>query len=178
MVSSGSSRAIYGSDGSMHPPDLPDPLAIFRVLTQAEVPFVIIGGHAVSFHGYLRATEDADVIFQRTAAAETGLVAALQSIHACWVSEDRDPQTGLERLIPVTDSYIRREHLMMLSTDLGFLDLYDYIPGFPEIAVAEVFADSVVVGDVRFVSLAWLRKLKARAARHRDLDDLEHLPTP
>ena len=171
-------NAICDSDGFMHLPDLTDPLAIFRVLTQAGVPFVIIGGHAVSFHGYIRTTEDADVIFCRTPAAEAGLLTALQSIHACWISEERDPQTGLERLVPVTDSYIRRQHLMMLSTDLGFLDLYDYIPGFPEIAVAEVFADSVVVGDVRFVSLAWLRKLKARAARHRDLDDLEHLPTP
>lgn len=159
--------------------DLPnptDPLAIFRVLTQAGVPFVIIGGHAVSFHGYIRTTEDADVIFQRTPAAEAGLLAALPSIHACWISEERDPQTGLERLIPVTDSYIRHQHLMMLSTDLGFLDLYDYIPGFPKIPVAEVFADSVALGDVRFVSLVWLRKLKAAAARHRDLDDLEHLP--
>ena len=55
----------------MHPPDLTDPLAIFRVITQAGVPFVIIGGHAVSFHGYIRTTEDADVIFRRTPAANT-----------------------------------------------------------------------------------------------------------
>ncbi|MEI8064006.1 MAG: hypothetical protein WCH84_08075, partial [Verrucomicrobiota bacterium] len=88
----------------------------------------------------------------------------------------RDPQSGLERLVPVADSYIRHQHLMMLSTDLGFLDLYDYIPGFAGTAVEEVFADSVVLGDLRFVSLAWLRKLKACAGRYRDLDDLEHLP--
>ena len=33
----------------MRLPDPTDPLAIFRVLTNAGVPFVIIGGHAVSF---------------------------------------------------------------------------------------------------------------------------------
>jgi hypothetical protein len=160
----------------MHPPDQNDPLAVFRILTQASVPFVIIGGHAVSFHGYIRTTEDADAIFRRTQDSESCLLSALQSIHACWISNERDPKTGLERLVPVSDSYIRAEHLMMLSTDLGFLDLYDYIPGFPETPVEEIFADSMGLGDLRFVSLAWLRKLKAQAARHRDLDDLEHLP--
>ncbi len=160
----------------MGPSDPTDPLAIFRVLTRAGVPFLIIGGHAVSFHGYVRTTEDADVIFQRTPVTEAALLRVLESIHACWVSNDRDPQTGLERLVPVSLSYLKAQHLMMLSTDLGFLDLYDYVPGFPETPVEEIFADSIVWDELRFVSLHWLRRLKERAARHRDLDDLEHLP--
>ncbi len=53
------------------------------------------------------------------------------------------PATGYERLVPVSPSYVRGEHLMMLSTDLGFLDLYDYIPGFPDMPVADVFSDSI-----------------------------------
>jgi hypothetical protein len=157
-------------------PDPADPLAVFRVLTRAAVPFVIIGGHAVTFHGYVRTTEDADVIFQRTPAAETALLRALESIHACWISDDRDPATGLERLVPVSASYLRGQHLMMLCTDLGFLDIYDYIPGFPDVPVTEIFADCVPLNELRFVSLRWLRQLKARAGRHKDLDDLEHLP--
>ena len=153
-----------------------DPLAILRLLVRAGVPFVIIGGHAVTFHGYVRTTEDADIVFQRTPATEASLLAALQSIHACWVSDERDRETGLARLIPVSSSYLCAQHLLMLSTDLGFLDVYDYIPGFPETAVAELFFDSVLVDELRFVSLCWLRKLKERAARHKDLDDLAHLP--
>ncbi|MBM3888844.1 MAG: hypothetical protein FJ388_06920 [Verrucomicrobia bacterium] len=153
-----------------------DPLEVFRVLARAGVPLVIIGGHAVSFHGYVRTTEDADVIFQRTPATEAALLQALSSIHACWVSDERDPASGLERLVPISASYIQSQHLMMLSTDLGFLDLYDYVPGFPDTPVEEVFADSVSLGELRFVSLRWLRKLKQCAGRHRDLDDLEHLP--
>ena len=116
-------------------PDLGEPLAVFRHLMRAGVPFVIIGGHAVSFHGYVRTTEDADVIFHRTPASEPNLLQALQSIHACWISNDRDPLTGLERLIPITAEYLRTQHLMMLATDLGFLDIYDYIPGFPKTPV-------------------------------------------
>jgi hypothetical protein len=154
-----------------------DPLAIFRVLTQAGVPFVIMGGHAVIFHGYIRTTEDADVVFRRTPATEAALLRALQSLHACWISNEKDPVTRAHRLVPVAESYLKAHHLMMLATDLGFLDLYDYVPGFPDVSVEELFADSVALNELRFVSLAWLRKLKARAARHKDLDDLEHLPS-
>jgi hypothetical protein len=168
--------AIFDNGGSMAPSDATNPLQVFELLARAQVPHVIIGGHAVNFHGYVRTTEDADIIFQRTAASEAALLEALQSIHACWISDDIDPQTRLERLVPVTAPYIRSEHLMMLCTDLGFLDIYDFIPGFPDTPVQEVLAGSAVLGAMHFVSLPWLRKLKAHAGRHKDLDDLEHLP--
>ncbi len=157
-------------------PGTDDPLTVFQLLARAGVPFVIIGGHAVNFHGHVRATEDADLIFERSAATEAALLGALESIHACWISDQRDPATGLERLVPVSASYVRGQHLMMLATDLGFLDLYDYIPGFPDVPVADVFSDSIELDNLRFVSLRWLRKLKQSAGRHKDLDDLEHLP--
>lgn len=160
----------------MPPSDPANPLQLFELMARAGVPFVIIGGHAVSFHGYVRTTEDADVIFQRTAASEAALLDVLQSIHACWISNETDPRTGLERLVPITAAYVRSEHLMMLCTDLGFLDIYDYVPGYPDTPVQEIFADSVALGELRFVSLRWLRQLKTRAGRHKDLDDLEHLP--
>ena len=157
-------------------PSTDDPLNIFQLLARAGVPFVIIGGHAVNFHGHVRATEDTDLIFERSPASEAALLEALESIHACWISDERDPATGHERLVPVSSSYVRGEHLMMLTTDLGFVDLYDYVPGFPDVPVADVFSDSVELDNLRFVSLRWLRKMKQSAGRHKDLDDLEHLP--
>ncbi len=158
-------------------PSTDDPLTVFQLLARAGVPFVIIGGHAVIFHGYVRTTEDADLIFERSPASEAALLEVLQSIHACWISNERDPATRHQRLVPASPSYVRGEHLMMLTTDLGFLDLYDYIPGFPDIPMAHVFFDSVELDNLRFVSLRWLRKLKQAAGRHKDLDDLEHLPS-
>ena len=160
----------------MPPSDLNNPLQVFALLARAHVPFVIIGGHAVNFHGYVRTTEDADMIFDRTTASEEALVQVLQDVHACWISDEIDPQTKLERLIPASATYVRSAHLMMLCTDLGFVDIYDYIPGFPDVPVEAVFADSVLLGELRFVSLSWLRRLKTAANRHKDLDDLEHLP--
>jgi hypothetical protein len=160
----------------MPPADPATPFEFLASLARARVPFVIIGGHAVNFHGYVRTTEDTDIIFHRTTASEAALLHALQSVRACWISNEKDLQTGLERLVPVTAAYLRSEHLMMLWTDAGFMDIYDFVPGFPDTPVQELFADSVVLDELRFVSLVWLRKLKARAGRHKDLDDLEHLP--
>jgi hypothetical protein len=105
-------------------PSSDDPLSVFQLLARAGVPYVIIGGHAVIFHGYVRTTEDADLIFERSGASEAALLEVLQSIYACWISDQRDPATGHERLVPVSPSYVRGRHLMMLTTDLGFLDLY------------------------------------------------------
>src|SRR5258708_38438936 len=42
----------------MPPPDATNPLLAFELLARARVSFVIIGGHAVNFHGYVRTTED------------------------------------------------------------------------------------------------------------------------
>ena len=158
-------------------PSTDDPLTVFQLLARAGVPFVVIGGHAVNFHGYVRTTEDADLIFDRSPASEAALLEVLQSIHACWISDERDPDSGHEKLVPVSPAYVRGQHLMMLSTDLGFLDLYDYIPCFPDVPVADVFSDGIQLDNLRFVSLRWLRKLKQAAGRHKDLDDLEHLPS-
>jgi len=149
----------------------------FELLAAADIPFVIVGGHAVNFHGYIRTTEDADVIVARSEPINERLLRVLAQINAGWIADDIDPATGLERVVPITLPYIRSRHLMMLTSDLGFIDVFDYIPGFPETPVSEVFGDCCEHGDLRFVSLAWLRRIKEQAGRHKDLDDLENLPT-
>lgn len=149
---------------------------IFELLADHAVKFLVFGGHAVSYYGYIRATEDHDIIFLRTDENEARLFAALEEIKARWISDDRDPATGLERLVPVSLPYIRSSRLMMLMTDLGFLDIFDYVPGCPDRPVEELFADCAVDGRIEFVSLRWLRKLKELSGRPKDQQDLAELP--
>jgi hypothetical protein len=138
---------------------------VFEVLTRHGVPFLVIGGHAVSFHGYVRATEDTDVLWMRSPKAERGLLAALEELDAEYIGREIDPAT-----------FIRSQSLMMLYTNAGFLDLFDYVPGYPEQAVAALFESCREAEGLRFVSLEWLRRLKAAAGRPKDLLDLENLP--
>lgn len=105
---------------------------LLDVVTRHGVPFVVIGGHAVHFHGSLRATEDTDVLWIRSLAAEASLLAALRELDAHFIGDDLDPATGMERTHPVTDAYVKTERLMMLCTAAGFLDLFDDVPGLPD----------------------------------------------
>ena len=130
----------------------------YPLLAKHKVPFVIIGGHAVQFHGYVRNTEDVDLIWVRSEESEARLLDALQEAHASWISDERDPGTGLEKLVPISAGYISATHLMMLLTDYGFVDLFDYVPGVPDANVAEVYAQSIVSNDLRYVSLYCSRR--------------------
>jgi hypothetical protein len=149
---------------------------LLEVLSRHGVPFVVVGGHAVNFHGFIRATEDTDVLWIRSPAAEASLLRALEEIAAAYIGADIDPATGIERTHPVTASFVRSERLMMLCTTGGFLDLFDYVPGYPAVPVATVWETAVQLDGIRFASLDWLRKLKRAAGRPKDLLDLENLP--
>lgn len=139
------------------------------------MPVVVIGGHAVSFHGHIRETEDLDVIWLRTEESERALLAALAEVNAKWISNEVDPVTRLEKLEPVTMAYVRSNHLMVLLTDLGFLDVFDFVPAFPDVDVREVLDQSIPSEDARFVSLEWLRKMKGSTDRSKDAEDLRQL---
>jgi hypothetical protein len=149
---------------------------LFDVLTRHGVPFVVVGGHAVNFHGFIRGTEDTDVLWIRSPAAEVSLRGALEELAAEYIGDEIDPATGIESTHRVTEAFIRDERLMMLCTSAGFLDLFDYVPGYPAVSVRTVWETSIDLDGVRFASLEWLRKLKQAAGRPKDLLDLEHLP--
>jgi len=140
------------------------------------VPFVTVGGHAVYFHGFERLTEDTDVVWLRSPQAEQSLLAALTEVNAQYIGKEIDPATRIERTYPVTLPFIQASHLMMLWTKHGFLDLFDYIPGFPLENVQTLFDSKVEADGIHYASLNWLRKMKKAAGRTKDLLDLENLP--
>jgi hypothetical protein len=149
---------------------------ILGALRRHGVPFVIIGAHAVNFHGYTRATEDIDVVWLRTPDSEHALLAALTEIDARYIGNEIDSSTGLEQTHPVTLPFIQASRLMMLSTRCGFLDLFDYVPGLPAEDVAQLLASAIDANGLKYVSLPWLRKLKQASGRPKDRLDLENLP--
>ena len=148
---------------------------VFQVLRRHGVRFAVIGGHAVNVHGFIRATEDHDVVFLRTPESEMRLLAALQEIKARWIDDEIDPATGIERQIPVSLSYLKALRMMMLLTDEGFLDIFDYVPGCPEEPVEQLISDAISVSGINYASKPWLLRMKRAAGRPKDLLDIENL---
>ncbi len=152
------------------------PLDIAQRLVDAGVPSIIIGGHAVNFHGYPRSTQDVDIIYQRTPDSMRALLEVLTELDAYWISDEIDSSTGIEKIMPVTVDYIEREHMMMLGTKLGYVDLFDFIPGLPAESLTDLFSSASSSGSLKFANLHWLRRMKASAGRPQDLIDLANLP--
>lgn len=150
-----------------------DPL--LRSLRDHDVDFVVIGGHAVCHHGFIRTTEDLDVVVDPTAVNRKRLHAMLMAVGASWLSNEKDSATGLWREVPVSWPYVEATPLMMLCTSHGPLDVFTYIPGFPEVAVEDIFSTASTWQGVKYVSLPWLVKMKRKAGRPRDIEDIEQL---
>lgn len=148
---------------------------IFSVLNNHGVDYVVIGGHAVNYHGYIRATEDIDIIINKTDKLISSLYSALTELEASWISNEIDPETKLEKLVVVDEPYIRNKHLMMLWTNLGYIDIFDYIPGFPDVDNQEIFSSSEELDGIKYVSLDWLLKMKEVAKRPKDILDIDNL---
>jgi hypothetical protein len=87
---------------------MPDDDQLLATLQRHGVPFVIIGGHAVSFHGYVRATEDTDIVWLRSTKSEQALFAALTELDAQFIGKEIDPASGIERTYPVTLAFMHR----------------------------------------------------------------------
>ena len=147
----------------------------FQILHRHGVPFVVIGGHAVIVHGFVRATEDYDLVFLRTPDNEARLLAALKEINARWIANDIDPATSIERQVPVSESYVRGQRMMMMITDAGFLDIFDYIPGCDNVPVSDLMADALDVDGIKYASKNWVLRMKKAAGRTKDLLDIENL---
>ena len=73
-----------------------------------------------------------------------------------------DLSVRLERLVTVCLPYLQSEHLMMLWTEHGYLDIYDYIPGFPAEDVAQLFESAEFFDGIKYASLEWLREMKKK----------------
>jgi hypothetical protein len=147
--------------------------ALLGALVDCEVRFVVIGGVAVAAHGYVRATQDLDLVPDPSVENARRLASALAILEATFplaAGRPFDPQSDLLHLI-------RRSNLT-LDTRHGALDVVQDAPGVPPfVALDREAVDSELLGvPVRICSLDHLRGMKRARGGSQDRADLEHLP--
>jgi hypothetical protein len=148
---------------------------ILRRLDAAGVSYIVIGGVAVGFHGYIRATKDLDVVPAPDRQNLERLVAVLRALDAeLDGAGDFDPAELPDPLDPDT---LALGGNWVLQTRLGRFDVMQWL-GERELwemlspAAVEVDLDGVPVKVAGFDDLV---TLKQQAARPSDLEDLERL---
>ena len=136
---------------------------IARRAGDAGIPFLVIGGYAVFAHGYVRTTDDLDLIVQRGRRAQLGkllgdLGMTVKNDATNFVQFDPQDESGMD------------VDLMFVSEDVF---------GRLEQAAVEATVEGT---QVRVVSLLHLIALKCHALQHskslrrlKDMDDLVQL---
>lgn len=137
-----------------------------RSLNAQRVEYLLIGGYAVGFHGYPRATVDLDVWIKRSKENATRVIAALE------VFGFTDA-----RLTP--DLLLQADQILRLGLPPFRIEIATTISGVEFAGCYAGRVNATIDGiDVPVINLADLRKNKKAAGRHKDLDDLENLPSP
>jgi predicted nucleotidyltransferase len=144
---------------------LPDDFREFlRLLNEADVEYLLIGGYAVGFHGYPRTTADMDVWVGVSEENARKLVEVFQRFGM------RDPSVTPEL-------FLDRGKIIRMGVAPMRIEVLTEISG---VEFPQCFAGRMRVrvdGEpVNLISLRDLRSNKSAAGRHKDLDDLEHLP--
>jgi hypothetical protein len=134
-----------------------------NLLNVENVQYLVIGGYAVGYYGYPRATQDIDIWIAMNPVNAERMVIVLRKFgfHVPQLSLDLFLQEGIVRMgVPP----MRIEVITAIS-GVNFTECY-----------AERVVDVIDDLSVNLISLRHLRINKQASGRYKDLDDLEHLP--
>jgi predicted nucleotidyltransferase len=151
---------------------------IVRVLNDHRVRYLIVGGLAVAAHGYLRFTADIDLVL---AFDNENLAAALAAFHSL-VYQPRAPVPMSDFLIESKRrEWVRDKNMMVFSLFSPVhrateIDLFVEAPFDFETAYSTAMKAEVAPGvNASFCSVEDLLRLKRKAGRPRDLEDVAQL---
>jgi hypothetical protein len=143
------------------PPDFKE---FLRSLNTHKVEYLLIGGYAVNYHGYPRATADMDIWVAVHATNADRIVAALREF-------------GFDLPDLSAELFLQEWRIVRLGTPPLRIEIATTISG---VDFGECYAERVedILDDVpvNLINLKHLKLNKKASGRHQDLADLEHLP--
>ncbi len=142
------------------PPDFKE---FLRLLNSLGVEYLVVGGYALGYHGYPRATGDMDVWVAMRPDNASRIIAALREF-------------GFSSTPMTQEMFLTPRQVVRMGRPPLCIELLTTISG---VDFAECYArrvtDSVDSVDVNFISLQDLKTNKRAAGRAKDLGDLEGL---
>lgn len=143
------------------PPDFKE---FLRLLNSNQVEYLLIGGYAVGYHGYPRATADLDIWIAMHPQNGDRLVKVLQEFGF-----------DLPELTP--ELFQSEDKVIRLGVPPIRIELITSIDGveFNECYSSRIQGELDGI-DVNLIDLKHLKINKNASGRYKDLNDLEHLP--
>ncbi len=143
------------------PPDFKE---FLKLLNAHQVEYLLIGGYAVAYHGYPRATGDMDIWIATNFQNIQKIVAMLKKF-------------GFDQPGLTPELFHQPDQIIRMGVPPVRIEIATGISG---VEFAECYASRVVDVldgiEVAVIDLAHLKINKKAAGRHKDLDDLENLP--
>ena len=135
-----------------------------KLLNSHKVKYLLIGGYAVGYHGYVRATADIDIwipIDEETAGEMVNII-----------TEFGFPVEILSKKL-----FLEKENVIQMGVPPFRIDILTSISGveFPECYQKRV-KDLIDGVEVNIIDIDSLRKSKKAAGRDKDNIDIKHLP--
>jgi hypothetical protein len=143
------------------PPDFSEFLSL---LNCHDVDYLLVGGFAVGFHGYPRATSDLDIWIRSSRENATRIVAALRAFGFDTPNLNEDLFLQRRRIVRMGHPPMRIE----LMNDIDGVTFEDCRPG-------AILADFDGI-QVPVIGLSDLKRNKLASGRPKDIDDLQQLP--
>ena len=142
------------------PPDFKE---FLKLLNSYRVEYLLIGGYAVGYHGYPRATGDMDLwVAVRQNNAEK-LVVVLREF-------------GLNAPQLSADIFLQEDQIIRMGVPPMRIELLTTISGVDfDSCYSERIVDVIDSVEVNIINLKHLKQNKQASGRYKDLDDLQYL---
>ena len=143
------------------PPDFKE---FLKLLNDNDVKYLIVGGYAVGYHGYPRATADFDIWIRTTPQNAKKMIRVLR-------------QFGFNVPQLSTKLFLEEDHIIRMGVPPIQIEIITKIDGvkFDECYQRRI-TDTINGIKVDIINLDDLKKNKKASGRHKDLNDLEYLP--
>ena len=148
-------------DTSQIPSDFKE---FLKLLNENKVEYLLIGGYAVNYYGYVRPTGDMDIWISLSRENAEKVVAALREFGFA------SPEINAEL-------FVKEKSLVRMGVPPMRLEITNYIDG---VEFSESFNERELIQieevKVNLISLKHLKAAKLASGRYKDLNDLENLP--
>jgi predicted nucleotidyltransferase len=135
-----------------------------KLLNEHKVKYLLIGGYAVGYHGYPRATNDIDIWVENSEENANKLVKTVKAFGFTT------PKLSSE-LFTIKKNIIRMGRTPMRIEIMLDIDGVEFTKCFKQKIIA--YIDGI---RVNIISLSDLKINKKASGRHKDLADLDYLP--